>query len=162
MKCSLRYTWYGRERRRFCWECEAVDGLSDSPRMKSLGRDGVSCCWSRRRNTAGCPIRVGFWCVRGRVDWAIQRNRAWPSSPVSKSLDLRPAHTPYGGSRVRPPSPSKRLDLRPAHTPYGGSRVRPPSPSKRLDLRPAHTPYGWRALAPMASKSLDLRPAHTP
>jgi len=41
------------------------------------------------------------------------------------------------------PTPSaSRLAFRPAHTPYGGSRVGPPSPSKRLDLRLAHTPYG--------------------
>ncbi|MFY7968062.1 MAG: hypothetical protein ACOVNV_03170, partial [Pirellulaceae bacterium] len=39
---------------------------------------------------------VWFWCVRGRVVWAIYRDGARHSMPVSKSFGPRPAHTPYG------------------------------------------------------------------
>jgi len=69
----MRCNYDDGERRCSCRVCEAVCSLGDSPRRKSIGRDGASCCESRRRNTPGWSISVWFWCVRGRVEWAMRR-----------------------------------------------------------------------------------------
>ncbi len=152
MKCSLRYTWDGGEGRGFCRVCEAIDGVSDFPRRKSIGREGASCCRSRRRNTPAWSIRVWFWCVRGRLIWAIDRDGSRHSNPVSMSLDLRPAHTPYGGSRVRPTSSSKSLDRRPAHTPYDPAIV---SPSESVACAPCRGPVASGIGCPSNSRGSE-------
>jgi hypothetical protein len=96
---------------------------------------------------------VWFWCVRGRVIWAIYRDGARPSNTVSKSFGL-----PTGSHTLRC-SCSRSCSCSDGTFGCGVFAVErsgrsvamghgTPCPStSRLAFRPAHTPYGARVRA---------------